>query len=216
MRTIDWLKVAVAGLVIVGFACVFGWAFVTTWLDSSSIAKLQTAANEAERDRKDAVRLYEKANADTAEAKDKKRVHDQELKALQELNDATNRAAQARAEAEIVRAVFADNINYLATALAGLVGTIVAMMFGQELGQEKVANPAATPVAHSAAAAKDLLTDLHGYRRVLGTIYAITYFLFAVVAIATWAFAPYSPEMIKNLATISLTLMFAIARSFFN
>jgi len=217
MSTVDRLKVAVSSLVIVGFVGIFSWALFKTWSESSSIAGLQKAATDADRDREDAGRRYERAKADAATAKDNKDAHAHEIQFRAEQVDVlTKHAAEAAAAASTARAVFSDNINYLATALAGLVGTVVVMMFGQELGEQKVTAPHATPAVQSAAAASDLLSDFHGWRRKLGTLYAITYFLFGAVAIATWAFALYSPEMVKNLATISLTLLLAIARSFFN
>ncbi len=214
MSLLDRLKVIVSSLVIFGFILTFSWGFYTTWTKSSSIAQAQKVSADAERDREDAVRRYEKAKADVATAKDDKDAHarDVKLRAVQ-VEESTRRAAEATAAASGARSDFTDNVNYLATALAGLIGTVVASMFGQELGENKAR---AAPGAQAVAAANHLLIDVGGWRNKLSTFYAITYFLFGFIAIATWAFSLYSPEMIKNLATISLTLLLAIARSFFN
>jgi len=213
----DQLKIWVSLLVLAGFAGVFGWAFYATWTQSSDINQAQKRAADMERDRIDAVRRFEEAKRDASAAKEDKDVHERNVKTLGEkLEELTKRAADANAAAVAALSIFSDNRNYLATALAGLIGTVVATMFGKDLGETKAAVPTATPAAQTLTAAAHLVRDLNGWRKKLSSAYAITYFLFGAVAIGTWAFAPYCPDMIKSLATISLTLILAITRSFFN
>jgi hypothetical protein len=117
---------------------------------------------------------------------------------------------------------------YVGTALAGLVGAVVAMFFNEQLPDEKpalkpsgnVATDTATPSSsgpHAGAVALRSIVTLgtKNYLAIIATAYCIGYFLAGVAAIITWVGAELTtPEMVKNLALISFGLFIAIARSF--
>jgi hypothetical protein len=117
---------------------------------------------------------------------------------------------------------------YVATALAGLVGGVVAMTFNERL-------PDAPPQAARQAGATGATPSASGFRAGLtaikntftggkvdvlafiSTVYVIVYFLVSCLAIITWIkLSDHTPDLIKNLALIGIGLFIAIARSFFN
>jgi hypothetical protein len=73
-----------------------------------------------------------------------------------------------------------DTYVYVATAIATLVGGIVAVAFGQKPPQFWVTS---SP------------------RGIMVAIYSVTYFLFGVVAVISWISAPCTSVILKNLAT---------------
>jgi len=117
---------------------------------------------------------------------------------------------------------------YVATALAGLVGGVVAMTFNEKL-------PDAPPQATRQAGATGPTPSASGFRAGLtaikntftegkidvlafiSTAYVIVYFFVSFFAIAIWIKrSDHTPDLIKNLALIGIGLFLAIARSFFN
>jgi hypothetical protein len=123
---------------------------------------------------------------------------------------------------------FKPEYVYVATALAGLVGGVVAMIFNEKL-------PDAPPQAARQAGATGATPSASGFRAGLtaikntftggkidvlafiSTVYVIAYFLVSCLAIATWIkLSDHTPDLIKNLALIGIGLFVAIARSFFN
>ncbi len=124
---------------------------------------------------------------------------------------------------------------YVATALAGLVGGVFAMVF-------KVEPPPANPQQAAVAVvnSNDGTTEstptndppvvnrgtriLHAlnplsHQKLLDAmtaIYAIAYFSIGVAAIATWVrLGANTADLVKNVALISIGLFLAIARTFF-
>lgn len=88
-----------------------------------------------------------------------------------------------------------DPYTYVATALAGLVGGIVAVLFGQ-------------PMPKTAA-------DVNWWKAVLLTVYSCTYFLAGVLAIVAWIGPKFCPSiLVKTLALTFLGLMLPIVASF--
>jgi hypothetical protein len=107
-----------------------------------------------------------------------------------------------------------DAFIYVATALAALIGGIVAVGFGQ-----KPPAFASATIAHNASALGIFLTSLPnwGWAEVLGGIYATIYVVFGIAAIVTWVVGPANPTppIVKNLATTFLGMALPIIASFF-
>jgi len=129
---------------------------------------------------------------------------------------------------------FPPEYVYVATALAGLVGGVAAMIFNEKLPDDPAARPAApagppaaqptTPSASGPAAAATAFVQAvipgDGKNRlfaVVSSMYVIGYFLAGVAAIVTWVrVSENTADLVKNLALISIGLFVAIARSFFH
>jgi hypothetical protein len=115
-----------------------------------------------------------------------------------------------------------SNMEYVATALAGLVGGFVAAAFGQKLpgrenGDTSFIRAGATRLGHLVTASRAELsaTDGFGVRDAIGVAYVIAYFVVGLAAGVTWLFAPETaPDLIKNLAMIVLGLIIAIAGTY--
>jgi hypothetical protein len=122
---------------------------------------------------------------------------------------------------------------YVATILAGLVGGVAAMLFNESLPKEATAQsapppakgteglqprakPATGPEAGLKALARLASPSQDSLLSVVAAIYAITYFVIGFAAIGTWVAAKNSPDLVNNLALISLGLFVAIVRSFFH
>ena len=90
---------------------------------------------------------------------------------------------------------YSDAFVYVATALAALIGGIVAVAFGQSETKDLV------------------ITD---WVTVLTVIYAITYIVLGVLSLATWVLrTQVTPSLLKNLATTFLGLAIPIVATFF-
>ena len=118
------------------------------------------------------------------------------------------------------------NLEYVGTALAGLVGGFVAAAFGQKYpaAQPRAATPEAAPSRFRVAA-----HSLGSYARAaepqavtgaplsvtdwVGTAYIIVYFVVGILAAIVWVLSSAPPEMVKNLAMIVLGLAVAIIGS---
>lgn len=89
---------------------------------------------------------------------------------------------------------YSDAFVYVATALAALVGGIVAFAFGQAKGT---------------AATLDWLAILTG-------VYAVVYVVLGLLTLLTWVFKTReTPVLLKNLATTFLGLAIPIVAAFF-
>jgi hypothetical protein len=89
-----------------------------------------------------------------------------------------------------------DPYTYVATALAGLVGGVVAVLFGQ-------------PLPKSAS-------DVNFWKAVLLTAYSSVYLLTGVVSVFAWIAPKACPSiLIKTLALTFLGLLVPIVASFF-
>jgi hypothetical protein len=115
---------------------------------------------------------------------------------------------------------------YVATALAGLVGGIAAMVFNEKLpdapkpnppAPQPAASPSASGLAAGMAAFKDTFSfSASNFLSTMSTVYVLVYFAAALLAIVTWIkMSDHTPDLIKNLALIGIGLFVAIARSFF-
>jgi len=122
---------------------------------------------------------------------------------------------------------------YVGTALAGLVGAVVAMFFNEKLpdappdnkppnknlsGNDsgQVATPSASGLQAGTFAVRNIVRPgTKDFLGIVSTSYCIGYILVGLAAIATWVMAEATtPEMVKNLALISFGLFIAVARSF--
>lgn len=120
-------------------------------------------------------------------------------------------------------ATFSDQYVYIATALAGLVGGLVAAGFGQRLPESDASRAAAgePPQGRMASRVAGLgrvvfPTDKKTWQQIVASIYAIVYILVGVATIITWAMkGDACPLLVKNMATVSFGLFLAIARGFF-
>ena len=100
----------------------------------------------------------------------------------------------------------ADPFVYIGTLLAGLVGGVTAVTFGQDLP-----DPAKVTLLPRAAHILGKTVDV---RAIVVSGYAIAYFLGGVVAVVVWVWTQGDAlDLIKNLASVSLGLLVAIARS---
>ncbi len=109
-----------------------------------------------------------------------------------------------------------ENFIYVATALAGLVGGIVAVGFGQK-PPDPPAMPSANRVSRSITGLGNVLLAGRAVnlRQLLGSAYAIVYFVLGLGAITVWALRGGATlELVKNLASVSFGLFIAIARAF--
>lgn len=129
------------------------------------------------------------------------------------------------------KVVFTPAYVYVATILAGLVGGVAAMIFNEELPDDPaavprpgppgvaVATPSDTGPTAAATALVRAVTPQDGHNRLFSYVsaaYVIVYFLTGCAAIATWVKADENtPDLIRNLAFISIGLFVAIARTFF-
>ncbi|HJZ55864.1 MAG TPA: hypothetical protein VKE74_12925 [Gemmataceae bacterium] len=110
-----------------------------------------------------------------------------------------------------------DEYVTVATTLAGLVGGVVAYLFGQQLPA-----PGATTAT---ATVRDRLRLLLGaepgqeWRVLAALVYTVVYVLTVFAALGSWVGYSNSAgklDLLKNLGLIGLGLMVAIARGFFN
>lgn len=115
---------------------------------------------------------------------------------------------------------FTDAYLYVATGLTGLVGGIVAAGFGQK--------PPAQTSAGSETAREKTVRNIDGLgnlvlagqavnaKGIVAAIYAGVYLLLGIVAIVTWvAKSSVTPDLVKNLASVSIGLILPIAQGFF-
>jgi hypothetical protein len=121
---------------------------------------------------------------------------------------------------------------YVATALAGLVGGVFAMVFNEHLPTETVATRATDDGSGSPMVQKRIVygptsallalknsvtptpDNLLSY---VTSAFVAVYLVVGLAAIATWVIASdKTPDLIKNLSLITIGLFIAIARSFFN
>jgi hypothetical protein len=118
---------------------------------------------------------------------------------------------------------------YVATALSGLVAGIVAMIFDQKLPDQppKPGKNRSASIGNSKASGwRAGLSALRGsvtivpnpdLLEIVSVAYVLLYFTAGIAAIATWIISKdNTPDLVKNLALISLGLFVAIARSFFD
>jgi len=120
---------------------------------------------------------------------------------------------------------FQPEYVYVATALAGVVGGVAAMIFNEQLPDDPqartpkaLATPSASGPKAAFAALVNSVVPQGGANRmfsIVSSAYVIAYFLAGMAAIATWVTASANtPDLVKNLALISIGLFVAIARSF--
>jgi hypothetical protein len=111
---------------------------------------------------------------------------------------------------------FTDWYLYFATALTGLVGSVVAAGFGQKL-------PEAAPEAESGRLARNVAglgslakaVPTAKAKAIVASVYAGVYILWGLAAIVTCMFrSSVAPDLVKSLAGVASGLFLAIARSF--
>jgi hypothetical protein len=85
-----------------------------------------------------------------------------------------------------------DPYTYVATILIGLVGGVVAVLFGQKI------NLAAT-----------------GWKEILSGLYAIAYMVMGVASVVTWMFKSCESVLVKTLALSFLGLLVPVVTGFF-
>jgi hypothetical protein len=85
-----------------------------------------------------------------------------------------------------------DPYTYVATILIGLVGGVVAVLFGQKI------NLAST-----------------GWKEILSGLYAVAYMLVGVASVVTWMFKSCESVLVKTLALSFLGLLVPVVTGFF-
>lgn len=110
-----------------------------------------------------------------------------------------------------------DAFVYVATALAALVGGIVAVGFGQQPPHQVGQTTSHAFNSLSALGALVLPATDFDWEAFLGGAYAFVYVAFGIAAIITWVVGPINPTppLIKNLATTFLGMAIPIISSFF-
>jgi hypothetical protein len=123
---------------------------------------------------------------------------------------------------------FNDQYVYFANILVGLVGGIVAVGFGQA---PPPGPNGGSVMARSAAGLGEIVASARAVRKsaqgtpptppsntseILGAIYAAVYVLLGLIAIGVWIYSPdRTPDVVKNLATVSLGMFVPIIKGFF-
>jgi hypothetical protein len=106
-----------------------------------------------------------------------------------------------------------DAFLYVATAIAALVGGIVAVGFGVELPDN---NANANRLTVSTTGLGTLAIPANAPRAVIGSIYAIVYLILGAAALITWVTQPEETSaLVKNLGTTFLGLAVPIVAAFF-
>lgn len=112
--------------------------------------------------------------------------------------------------------VFSEPYLYVSTALAGLIGGIVALGFGQP-----PPNPRSTPrpdrLTRSMAGLGRMVLpgQREDWQRIMASAYAVVYIVWGVAAIVTWVVkSPVTPPLVKNLASVSFGLFLPITQAF--
>jgi hypothetical protein len=85
-----------------------------------------------------------------------------------------------------------DPYTYVATILIGLVGGVVAVLFGQKI---------------------DLSAT--GWKEILSGLYAVAYMLMGVASVVTWMFKTCESVLVKTLALSFLGLLVPVVTGFF-
>lgn len=119
-----------------------------------------------------------------------------------------------------------EQMIYVATILAGLVGGVTAMIFNEKLPDDPNTPPAnpANPATPSATGAQPTMTAIvnslipsdNTILSLASVFCVLVYFITGIAAIVTWVYwSSREDDLIKNLALISIGLFVAIAKSFF-
>jgi peptidoglycan/LPS O-acetylase OafA/YrhL len=120
--------------------------------------------------------------------------------------------------------VFRDTYVYIANILAGLVGGVVAVGFGQSpppppSGDLKLLSRNAVGLGNfitsNAPQGGPPLQPSSTARQALGLLYAAVYVLMGLGAIVIWIANDHTPDLLKNLATISFGIFLPIVTAFF-
>ncbi|HLV34964.1 MAG TPA: hypothetical protein VKY59_07625 [Spirillospora sp.] len=122
---------------------------------------------------------------------------------------------------------FGERYVYVATALAGLVGALVAAGFNQQLpeavieaalaeeGIEQSLDQLPQQDILEAVGAAVLPSSTEEWRTLFSIIYSFSYLALGIASLVTWVKEEYqTPDFVKSLASIFFALMLAIGRSF--
>lgn len=97
-----------------------------------------------------------------------------------------------------------EPLTYLFTALAGLVGGIVAVAFGVSSETEKLGG--LSNLSTAGASAKDWI----------GGVYVVVYLVVGIAAVVTWSLRdPLTSELVKNLAMVTVGMIIPIVAGYF-
>jgi hypothetical protein len=117
---------------------------------------------------------------------------------------------------------FSEPFVYVANILAGLVGGIVAVGFGvtpptgvKGLLSRNMVALGSFIVENQPPARGSALASAGAPRELIGAIYALVYILAGVIAIGIWLYDDKTPDLVKNLATVSIGMFVAIITAFF-
>lgn len=107
-----------------------------------------------------------------------------------------------------------DAFLYVATAIATLVGGVVALGFGVQIPPDEVKN--ATLMQTSTRALGALVwPNATTVRSIIGSIYAVVYILLGAAAVVAWiTHAPETSPLVKNLATTFVALIIPIINGY--
>ena|ERR1044071_128861 len=118
---------------------------------------------------------------------------------------------------------FGDSYVYIANILSGVVGGIVAVGFGQSPPPAQSAD--LNLLTRNAVGVGNFITDnppqgAHATQtpraqEIIGLIYAAVYVILGLAAIVVWVADERPPDLLKNLATVSIGLFIPITTAFF-
>jgi hypothetical protein len=112
---------------------------------------------------------------------------------------------------------FNEPYLYVATGLAGLVGAVVAVGFGLKQPAPSPQNPSPIMAENAAGLGKILASaGAPTFAQILlGSLYAVAYIVLGIVAIVVWIIkADLTPDLVKNMASVSVGMLLPIARTF--
>ena len=113
-----------------------------------------------------------------------------------------------------------EPLIYVANALCGLVGGIVAVAFGVELPRQfyegksrynRKMNALGSYIVNWKLSVKENNTDL---KELFGIIYAWVYFIVGIAAIVIWVADDAPHVIVKNISTITLGLLIVVVKNY--
>lgn len=117
---------------------------------------------------------------------------------------------------------FSERFVYVANILTGLVGGIVAGGFGvtppsgvKGLWSRNMAALGSFIVENQPLARGSASSSAGTPKERIGAIYAFVYIIAGAIAIGIWLYDDKTPDLVENLATVSIGMFVAIVAAFF-
>lgn len=143
---------------------------------------------------------------------------DQELEAGQVQETNQGQDADQDQETSGEKWFLTDTALYVATAISGFMMTFFANKMGITLDEVELNKERKKAQAETRFISKLVTKYLDGEatytltKKMIGSIYMLVFFVVAIAAIVTWVFHPEAESIIKNVASISVTMFIGIAK----